>query len=229
MRCALICSMLEAINSWIQGGCNYLQGVALYNQYGKDAYLQRIFKKSESDFNRKKLNIELVKLRDQAPPPVIVSKLDPVPSKAEATQPAQVNIPLPKLLQVTKERDTNYAEIRGLHPYLVNTDEGESLRELAERIVRLGKRNAALWQQYNYLTENPEAAALSEPIVKPVMIDLNLINEAEAVRKSLNKAEIRYDKQNPKNAKTLALINERRQQLEALKAQIAQIKAGGGE
>lgn len=215
--------MVNAINSWINNGCNYLEGVALYNQYGTDSYLKRILKKSDSDFNRQKLNAALVELRDSVPPP----DPEPVPQAAAPVPAPEQPAPtcLPKIMEVTRQRDTNYAEIRGLHVHLAIMDEGENLRALAERIVRLGKRNALLWEQYNYLTENPDANY--EPAPKPVMVDYNLINDCENIRKSLNKAERRYREQTKKNPKTLELIKERKEQLEALRKQIQQFKAGG--
>lgn len=225
--------MLDAINTWLNSGCNYQEGVGLYDQYGDNNFLKLIFKNGETPVNRQKLNEQLAALRDAAPRPQPVASPSDTPAPIIKTVPQPVTQPvekpaeLPALLQVTHQRDQNYAEIRALHPYLKIKQEGDELRQIALRIVRLGKKNAELWERYNYMTEtgiDPDAPA---PPAPPVMVDINLINKKEAVRKSLSRAEKRIEGQAKPNAKTLELINAQRLKLAELNELIARAKKGG--
>lgn len=228
--------MNSLINKWIENGSHYAEGVRIYNEIGTDSFLKRLFQKPESSFYKKKLTEALTALLTPDQPKVQPAPVPPEQAKAPGNnhEKAPTSEPAapsasepPELLKVISDINSTFAEIRGLHPYLSILEEGEGLRLLAKNIVQNGKRNAELWQRRNYINEHGRDYQAPEP-VKPVMIDLNLVNTREQIRKSLNKAENRAKKQKPVNAKTLALIEERKKELQAIDAKIALIKQEGG-
>lgn len=224
--------MIDEINSWIQNGCNYSLGVGLYDKYGSNNFFKAVFKRGgETPGNRKRLNELLVELRDQFKPvqvaPVIktVNVESPVPvtkSPAINQKPKR-----PALLQVMHLRDQSYKEIRALRQFLETTPDSEELRQIAERLVRTGKKNAEYWERYNYLTEGGKDPEPDEPApAPPVMIDLKLLEKREQLRKNLNKAENRIKGQDKPKPKTLELIEKHRQALKELDDHIAEIRKG---
>lgn len=221
--------MLTEINKWIESGSDYQQGVRLFDQYGSDNFLKRLFQRRESTFYKQKLT-EALSALISAEQDLLDDSPEPVVMPGEISIPAETLLPAgetPELLKVISQINANYTEIRGLHPYLSLLPEGDELRDLAENIKRLGRRNAELWQRRNYINEHGSDIIEISPAI-PVMIDLNLLNEREQVRKSLNKAENRLKKQNPVKPNTIALITERKKELQALDEKIAQIKMKGG-
>ncbi|WP_432328911.1 hypothetical protein ACRQ5D_10850 [Mucilaginibacter sp. P25] len=152
--------------------------------------------------------------------------VSPVTPQNNAVQAATNTAELPALLNVTKQRDQTFAEIRSLQPHLDTTPEGEPLRILATRLVDLAKINTVLWQRYNYMTETGIDPLAPKPKATPVNIDLNLINERENIRKALNKAEQRLKKQAKPKQKTLDLIQLKRQLLADIDIKIAKAKGG---
>ncbi|MHB8209104.1 hypothetical protein [Mucilaginibacter sp.] len=241
--------MDNAIDTWLKSGCNYAQGIALYELHGTDNFLKRMFAKGENHFNRQKLNSALTEIKNlipqesgefKSPPSFIKGGIvpgGPTPyidkkftvlvggrstGKTFANeQQKKENAELPAVLQVIKQRDAIYGEIRSLHPYLTALPEGEKLRELAERICKLGKKSVEAWALYDHLIANGEP-----PVPEPVLVDVKLINELENLRKNLGKAENRYKLQNPKNPKTAQLITEQKAKMELLRKEIDQQKKG---
>lgn len=221
--------MRDEIDSWLKGGCNYLLGVALYARYGKDEFLKRIFIQSDKSFNRQKLNEVLIKLRgesakagkSESPKEAAFLSLKvgkPENRKEAASHPVE----FPELLQVKNLRNQTMAELRSLHPYLSTLPEGEELRQLAENIVKLRKKNVEHWQRYNHLTEYGPDEIPYKP--EPVLVPIELINTCENLRKSISKAELRLKEQTPPSQKTIDLIKEKKAQFELVKSQIAAYK-----
>jgi hypothetical protein len=227
--------MVEAINTWLNNGSNYAEGVSIYTRYGSDLFLKIVLKKGETAINRQKLDEALVKLRDTAvaaapapdlPPPPVDQPAAPI-TKSVETDSLEKNDPAktPALLKLIQERKRTIGEIQSLHPQLSILPEGEKLLELAMHLVNVGKLNAQQWEKYNYLTEGGEEHAPLQPApAPPVMVDLNLIKKREAIRKSLNKAENRIKGVDKPLANTLALIAQRRQDLQDIDARIAAIE-----
>lgn len=228
--------MFKEINSWIQNGCSYQEGVGLYDRYGTDTFFKRLLLRGESDHIAQKLNERLVAMLDELPAAPALAEVDPsspAPEVLELTGFSEFDnnktdeAKTPVLLQVTKQRDQTYVEIRSLHPYLSTLPEGPELKDLAKRMVRLGKQNANLWERYNNITEgreDPNPAAAPPP--PPVMVDMNLIIKREAIRKSLNKAENRIKGIAKPKANTLALIDQRRLELAEIDARILEFIKG---
>lgn len=231
MRCSLFCTMSKEISSWLENGSNYQEGVSLYDRIGSDNFYKRLFQRGENAFNKKKLAEALGTILMSVPEELV---LDPEPTLVEPALPESKDPPpatpprgTSELLKIIGQINNNYAEMRGLHPYLSVYPEGEDLRLLAVQIVQRGKRNAQLWERRNYLSENgPEQEEIEPPKI-PVMIDYNLLQERERIRKSLNKAENRLKKQKTPKDFTLVLVAERKQQLQEIDARISDIKAKG--
>lgn len=223
--------MSKDIATWLENGSNYSEGVSLYEKFGSDDFLIRILKKGENAFNKQKLAEALGEILINAKPEPSVPEPVPVEPVAPAHSEPRLSPPpsgeLPELLKVTKQIEANFAELRGLHPYLSITEEGEPLRQVALRIQRLGVRNSELMMMKYNIIENGYEPPEPEEIKPPVMIDYNLIREKESIRKSLNKAENRLKKQsNPKDY-TLALIAQRKKDLADINARIAEAKLKG--
>lgn len=134
----------------------------------------------------------------------------------------------PELLRVISRIEKNYSELRGLHPYLSILPEGEQLKELAFQIVKLGKENAELWNRRNFLAEGGVDLEEPEPEPEvPVMIDLNLLNRRESIRKSLSKARARLKKQKNPKPHTRKLVEQREQDLRLIDQEINEAKQKG--
>jgi hypothetical protein len=227
--------MSKEINAWLENGSNYHEGISIYESLGSDNFLKRLFKKGESALTKQKLSEALGNILLSTEQEIIP---EPIPEPTRAYSPAHADPPpppvskeLPELLRVINEIGRNYGEIRALHAHLSVTEEGEPLRQLACTIQRLGKRNSELMMRRNYLTENgPEDIEVEEPRI-PIMIDYNLLEEKERIRKSLSKARSRLRRQE-KSSKakdfTKTLIAEREMEFAAINKRIAEIKAKGG-
>ncbi|GAB3177603.1 hypothetical protein [Telluribacter humicola] len=57
-------TLLTELTAWLEKP-QYWPGVQLYETYGSSAFLKKLFRSSEDDYNRKKLTEELTKLLDQ--------------------------------------------------------------------------------------------------------------------------------------------------------------------
>ena len=226
MRCPLFCIMLNEINNWVQNGCNYQQGVGIYERYGSDTFLKILFKRPEDHLKVQKLSKALLALRDEASPevePVVITP-EPTTQNPQPTTPKQA----PALLKLINQRDNNYAQLRGLHPYLSTMAEGEDLRKLAVQIIKMGHKNSEHWEKINYFQEHGELAEMEKPQLPAVMIDINLLNKRENIRKSLSKArQTSKTQQTEKGAiKTKQLVEVRTQELQEIDTLIAKIKGG---
>lgn len=223
--------MRTEINSWIERGTNYQEGVSLYEQYGKDSYLKLIFKRNDGAYNRSKLLEELGELRDKEPEDKPVHKPDPVQVIVSQPQIVETKLPseeIPALLKLKKDISNTWAQIRGLHPYLSIYPEGDQLYQVQLEIVKLARKNTALYEKLDYYHDHGMLPVIDQPVQKPpLMIDINLLNSMELIRKSLNKAENRAKKQASPKLYTLNLIKQRRAELQEIKDLIANAKAGG--
>lgn len=227
-------SMIAEINKWIENGSRYQEGVLLYDKFGSDNFLKLLFSRGEKDLTKQKLNEALLQLlssgpdqEDQQPSP---KEKVPAPiqlePKSTAYDPPQAVANPPELLKVISRIEKNYSELRGLHPYLSILPEGEQLRELAFQIVKLGKENAELWDRRNFLAEGGVDPEQPEPEV-PMMIDLNLLNRRESIRKSLSKARARLKKQKNPKPHTRKLVEQREQDLRLIDQEINEAKQKG--
>lgn len=227
--CALFCSMANDISQWLQNGADYHTGISLFERYCDNSFLLRQFKRGENSFNRSKL-IELLSA-------VEFPEFQPDSEKSDNTEnttstelpevPEFRPVPeIPELFSIRKQIDRNYAELRGLHALMFGMPEGEELRELAEKVTRLGRANEELWQRLHYIRDNGVDPMAPEPPPPPVMVDLHLIERKEAIRKSLVKAKATARGQNPPKAKTLALIDQRTRELADINLLIENIRKG---
>lgn len=238
MRCALFCTMRNEIKSWIERGANYQEGVSLYDQYGDSSYLKSLFPRNDGSYNRKKLLQELSEIageQEDIEPALPIEQpiADPVTLEVHnlvSEDPQDATIQPPALLILKKQINDTWAELRGLHPYLTIYPPGQQLHQLQLQIVKLARKNAELYTKLDHYHEHGELPHLNQPVPKPaLMIDINLLDSYESVRKSLNKAEQRIKKQvNPK-PHTLALIKARRLELDELKRQILEAKGGASK
>lgn len=247
--------MLDQINSWLENGSHYAEGLALLEKFAPQKFIVRILKTGENSFNRQKLIDELLALRDAEPAipepntsavvsttasslndlewkpnSTIGSRIRAKIQAATAIQTAYTPKPVPALIQVKREIEQNYAEMRGTHHLLSTEREGDGLKEIAKRLVQLGKKNALLWERYNYLTEGGEDPEPDRPAPPaPVMIDYNLIKKRESIKKALNRAQLRIKGQDKPNAKTLELIEQKKLELAEIDERIKQIREGGAK
>jgi hypothetical protein len=78
---------MTEIEAWIQGARNYDEGLILYNQYGKNHNLKRVFMRGPDEYNIEKLLSELEQLREMGRPvitaPAPETKMD-IPQVATA-------------------------------------------------------------------------------------------------------------------------------------------------
>jgi beta-glucosidase-like glycosyl hydrolase len=203
--------MVEQISNWIQNGCDYALGVALYAEYGSDLFLKAVFKRGESPINRQKINKALSDILEACTPVPLPEQPKPTPKPAESIPdtpaPAAAENNAQILLQVLKRRDQTGAELRMLQPQLQVLPEGAELHELARRLIRLSKENAIYWLRYNHITETgADSAPAGPPPRKPVMVDLNLLNDRENLRKSLARTKARAASQDKPHKNTLLLL-----------------------
>lgn len=229
--------MRTEINNWINRGTNYQEGVSLYEQYGTNSYLKTIFKRNDGTYNRAKLIEELCELRDQSPLPLEAAPVSQPTThnlQPEASQPEPIQLTTPNpqpdapaLLKLKKDINDTWSQLRGLHPYLSIYPEGEQLRQLEIEIVKLARKNTELYTKLDYYHEHGVLPVIDQPVSKPpLMIDINLLNKRELIRKSLSKAVNRVRKQAKPKPHTLKLIQQKRLELAEIDQVIAQIKSG---
>lgn len=129
---------MENLRTWLNGCRDYTSGVAIYNQYGTDPALKRMFAEPETDFKRKRLEKALEQLWEarEVPAPAIqniTAKRDTSP-----TPPDEVKL----LKETIRDQDEVIDELRQDRENLEEDKEilESEVEELSDELHALKKR-----------------------------------------------------------------------------------------
>ena len=163
---------MESIQKWLDTGCKYPEGVALYaTTSGCMPVLLKRLQEGHTPVKHEKLKYELRKILKQnpaavpAPPPVTATAAKPVavplpvpaePRAPDAKQKLLFHQLPPELRPVLQEANALFAEkclLKTMLNDLAPEMESEAL-ELCIRIYSLTQKNARCWQKIDYWKEH---------------------------------------------------------------------------
>jgi hypothetical protein len=221
---------MESIQKWLDTGCKYPEGVALYaTMPGCMPVLLKRLQEGHTPVKHEKLKYELRKILKQNPAPVPA----PTPVPAAAAKPIPMPVPVtaeprapdakqkllfhqlpPELRPVLQEANALFAEkclLKTMLNDLAPEMESEAL-ELCIRIYSLTQKNARCWQKIDYWKEH---RALP-PLEAPKHYDLggaqlakkqqNLFSSISRLKKRLEQNRLQYEAEERTAARARLLI-----------------------
>lgn len=213
---------MQEIQAWFKNS-DYYEGVALYDKYGQNSFLKKLFASGPSDYNNKKLREELDSLNSNNSDtssensnqiPIVSAKKSDYSENSD-------RIPSPKAhqyyLDLLKKRDQLLKQLERCMSLLDISKSSNILFETAKQILSLHNQKVRVWEQIDYYDDH---GRFSEPIaLKQVKTD-----ELQRLYVQISKAEKRLKSDKVKNPdKTKKLLEAKRAQLEALKQERAML------
>jgi hypothetical protein len=212
---------MEAIRKWFNSAKNYTEGVALYKAHGRDEKLKRVFAiEGESEFKRKKLQEELMKLLSKAPP---ASNLKPQTSNPKPqTAPAILHAwPEEKddiIMALWLEWKPLYSEMNSLQARLYDVAKQglndaakkNEAGEMAHRILDLSDGCDTIYEKRDHYLQHkklPEAEKSFVVVVDPLKMPLALSTAKRMMREY--KLQLKKDPANLRAAQNLKRWEER--------------------
>ncbi|MDX3913778.1 MAG: hypothetical protein QHC79_09580 [Pseudosphingobacterium sp.] len=217
---------MQEIQAWFKNS-DYREGVDLYNKYGSNSFLKKLFASGPTEYNLTKLREELQAICPTQNPEnsqIHVTKSDNSVTKAEESVTNSQNSnnseksdtkPSPKLFeyytQLQKQKQQINRQIER-NMSLLDTSRSKNVRfEAAKQILQLDSRKRGIWAKIDYYEEHgrfPDPVAL-----QPVKTD-----ELQRLYVQISKAEKRLKSDKVKDPeKTQKLIDEKRLRLDELK------------
>lgn len=157
--------MNPTVEKWFKGKRDYAEGCQLYLKHGDDEFLKKLFQKSITVFNRKKLEQELRNISDATPDIPIKKRFEVATKKEYAGLPAEVK----KLKEV---KDILFKEMRHLHSQLVHYKTDKEREAPAFRILVIVDQLMTYWKKLDYYAEHkklPQEELKVEKAVTPAV------------------------------------------------------------
>ena len=194
---------MEKIKQWFNSNMDYADGVALYLQFGNNAFLKQRFQVNSDSYNRKKLNEELEKLAGGK------THINP---KEEAPPPQKNNLAVDsqKYLALKKNRDEAVKQIERNMAVLDLSTSKKILFETAKQLLKLHQRKTELWAQINFFDQygHFEPLPAKKEIPKEKEIQLLYQSISKANKRLANPAYKNRTKTQELREKQLARLNE---------------------
>lgn len=192
---------------------DYLEGVALYNEYGYNSTLKHLFSLGDTIYNKQKLLQELQLIADAGKSIAAVKKVSHTPEIA--TKKTTINVAeLPQeLRQLNIKKGELYQEMSFNHSQLIAAKTNAERAELRTEILKADAEIKDIWKQLEHWQETKSFLVEPEPVKE---IALN-IGKDEAFKRLLNvRANISKLKKNPKRAEDLAKLETEKVELETI-------------
>lgn len=168
-------SAIKEIRRWLSGKRNYEAGRLLYEKYGRNHNLKRIFTRGPNNFNTPKLLQELQmilnraisreaeaadkkviaigqklsnKKNEQAPGSLPKSS-DFIKTGPGPKKPIRIDQLPPRLRELAVKKGDLYREVAYLHSQLLHLDEVKR-KEACRRIIENGDKIRAIWEELDY-------------------------------------------------------------------------------
>lgn len=189
---------------------DYLEGVALYNQFGYNSTLKHLFSLGKTEYNQQKLIAELKLLADkltdkpkpQAKAPVIESKKQQIIHAELPTELRQLNI----------RKGEAYNEMSHYHRELTVVNSNKERAALVAKIKELNAEINDIWQQLDHWQATKTFLRAPEPV-----LEIKAPSHEEAFKRLLNvRANISKLKKNPKRVDDLAKLETEKVELETI-------------
>lgn len=194
---------MEKIKQWFNSNMDYADGVALYLQFGNNAFLKQRFQVNSDSYNRKKLNEELEKLAGET------THINP---KEEGRPPQKNNLDADtsKYLALKKNRDEVVKQIERNMAVLDLSTSKKNLFETAKQILKLHQRKTELWSQIDFFDQygHFEPLPAKKEIPKEKEIQLLYQSISKANKRLANPAYKNRTKTQELRDKQLARLNE---------------------
>jgi|SRR6185312_8907080 len=207
----------ELVKNWLAGKRNYTVGCILYNRYGTDEELKKLFEKGKTDYTEKKL-VECLKAI--AEPSAKLQRPERTTMNHEVFPPSSNKVIhslrgqwMPLFTEMNYKRHE-------LDKFLFQKTDAAMRRraKLAMEILSLEKQCMRIWQQRDHYIEfgHLPSQQKTEPVVDPMKIVERYKNVQGYIRRY--KMYLRKD---PNDAKNQALLKQYEDEFELLKKQCA--------
>lgn len=171
---------IQSISIWINSSHDYREGLELLEKYSSNGFLKRVLSKSETDYNRKKLFIELSKLNGD--------KIEP---KFKISLPGEYDHLPDQVKDIKQKADAAFKEMRDLHSRLLLLRDNERA-QATFRILDLEQICVPLWDQLKYFSEHKKLPLLpGAPKVKEETRE-HLIIRRNNVRSYISRGQMHY-------------------------------------
>jgi hypothetical protein len=200
--------MVNEIKAWIKSSCKFVDGVQLYQKYGTNESLKKLFALGESPYNKKKLHQELEQILNNAPKQLNVLeqiKQKPAPAPVSSyPEPVQSWYKSAlELLDLNKDRKTKLGllmeealqkynpekQINKLNAFLKERGSEQLVHEHLDSCFREGK----LWEKISYWRKTGKLPP-EEPVIPSaiIMMDMhNLILRRNVLRSRISQCKKR--------------------------------------
>jgi len=175
---------IAEITKYLQGSEEYTDGVKLYEKFGTDNFLKRLFAKGFGKYNRDRLRSELEKLNQVLQdPPAPAARFTIENSSAYDTLPLEIK-------ELNSKKDSAFKEMRDLHSRLLLMSPRD--RSIATfRILDLEKQVKHMWQKLDHYAEHKKIAPEDPlPVIPSSLADL--IRRRTNLRCYVSKGRIKY-------------------------------------
>lgn len=151
----LALSGMQEIGKWLSGDRDYEEGRLLYERYGSNDFLKKIFLSGNTPFNIMKLATSLEELAPAMP--TNLPELIPVISKSVGTsqsEAAKSSDDFSRFLRLKKERDDIVRQLDRSMAMLDMLEDQEPLFLTAREIIKLNDRKENSWALIDYYDAN---------------------------------------------------------------------------
>ena len=202
---------MQDIQSWMDSGCDFGQGITLLEKYGGSPFYIKLFRvQGATPFNVNELRAEIGKIYTAPSPSPVPKSIDP-PIRTKTVQKNISNEDQITYLRLLKQRDETYRQLDHNNAALDFSTDQDVLFETALKLKSLWFKQQEIWAKIDFYKEHgffPEPEPEKE-ISTP---------EIQRLYVSINKAEKRLLKPDCRNRfKTEDLLKTKRERLQQLK------------
>ncbi len=203
------------IDRWLKGKRNFIVGRSLYNLYGGDDALKRLFMSTDSSYARERLADELQAIFDSGERPAEradIAVIEPQLKESDDPVVQSLNVSWKEKFQRMK---TLQAELRS-YGNSNRADTVGACERLCAEILEIEQELMALWQTKDIYEKTGEMPRVKKTEYVPPVDSMELAKEINNLKRNIRRQKLNL-KKNPANAKYAALQNtyeERLKQIE---------------
>ena len=184
--CRGIFVSVNSISEWLNSGRNYYEGLALYEVYGQDALLLRVFRQGHSTYRAGRLLEAMRELKNfaQRETPAAPAKKEVLVTEIEMPESA-----------VEETKDTYraewlplYIEMNSLRHMLLQAPDDKERGVMAHKVLALERQCERIWSRRDYMikngTELKEEAPASDVVTDKNLVFKSIVNTRSNIAKA---------------------------------------------